>query len=111
MPDNTFTVPPRWSRLAPCKERPCGHESCDRLRQIIASPCSICRKVIGYGVVILDERTPVQRDNDILRFGFTHYDCRRRWKARYTPQARKPSKPQPRARIVTPTPVHLDDDE
>jgi hypothetical protein len=106
----SFTIPPKTSRLAPCADRGCGHPSCDQLRTIAASPCTLCRRVIGYGVIILDERTELQRENGVEHVGFTHYDCRRRWKLRYHPQPRKPSK---RTRLPTPTyptAIHLDDE-
>lgn len=106
-----FVVPPKGSRLGPCPEVDCGHESCERLRTIAASPCTLCRAVIGYGKLTLDERSEVQRDRDIFYVGFTHYDCRRRWKLRYTPQPHKPDKPKRQYRPpVIPTPIHLDDE-
>lgn len=105
-----FQMPFRWSRLAPCKERDCGHESCDRLRLIAASPCLLCRKAIGYGLVILDERTQEQRDREVYDVGFVHKTCRKRWKQRFMPEART-TKPHTREQRppAKPLPVHLDD--
>jgi len=74
----------------------------------------LCRKVIGYGLTILDERTDNQKDNEHYDIGFTHKTCRNRWKQRYTPEPRKPRTDEDRAKEkrhrapMTPTPVHLD---
>ena len=104
-----FRMPFRWERLAPCKERDCGHPSCERLRTIAASPCLLCRKVIGFGLVILDERTQAQIDGEVYDVGFVHKTCRNRWKQRYTPPPRKPQPERRRKPPIEPTPIHLDD--
>lgn len=110
MVEKRFFIPRRTDRLAPCQALDCGHPSCERLRTIAGSPCLLCRKAIGYGVNVLDERSDAQQENDIYYVGFSHYDCRRRWKHRYTPAPQPPASWPTRARPALPTPVHLNDE-
>jgi hypothetical protein len=99
-----FQIPTRDHRFAPCKE--CEHDACVRLRRIAASPCMLCRKAIGWGCRVLDERTDLQKDKDYLDVGFVHSTCRKRFKQRYTPPPRRPP-PDHDPPPTTPTAVFL----
>lgn len=91
MPEG-FRILPPYKPHGPCRDKECGHRECDVARTIALSPCSLCRRVIGFGNYVLDERLPEQREAGIHYTGYTHERCR----DAVNRHERKMSRPRPR---------------
>lgn len=47
------------TKYGPCKTT-CSHIDCKQTRQMAETPCRICSKRIGYGVLFFQEGSPKQ---------------------------------------------------